>query len=57
MVFDGARLPMKEDEATNRRRSRVENMERAKQMEEQGNVAAVRMCWGRSMDICPLLAA
>ena len=57
MVFDGARLPMKEDEETKRRKSRMENMERAKQMEEQGNVAAARMCWGRSMDICPVLAA
>lgn len=57
MVFDGARLPMKEDEETKRRRSREENIERARQMEEQGNINAARLCWGRSLDICPLLAA
>lgn len=53
VVFDGGRLPGKEEEERNRERSRVENRERARQLWSQGNRAAATECYQRGVDIKP----
>lgn len=57
MVFDGAKLPMKEGEESRRRRGREENFERAKQLEEEGNQTAAMKCYQKCVEICPTVAS
>ncbi|KXZ53691.1 hypothetical protein GPECTOR_6g608 [Gonium pectorale] len=56
IVFDGCRLPMKQDEEESRRRSRREAMERARAHAESGNMAAATECYQRAVDIAPWMA-
>ncbi|KAL6758969.1 PIN domain-like protein [Haematococcus lacustris] len=56
VVFDGCRMPSKNDEEEARRRSRRENRERALTHLQMGNLAAAEECFQRSVDVTPAMA-
>lgn len=53
VVFDGGRLPNKQDEERSRERSREENRARARALWAAGNKAAAMECYQRAVDISP----
>ncbi|KAI5080018.1 hypothetical protein GOP47_0005497 [Adiantum capillus-veneris] len=56
LVFDGGRLPMKEEQEIKRARSRKVNFERAEEHEQSGNTAAAYDYYQKAVDITPQIA-
>ncbi|MCO5576319.1 hypothetical protein L7F22_030128 [Adiantum nelumboides] len=56
LVFDGGRLPMKEEQEAKRARSRKVNLERALEREQSGNTAAAYDFYQKAVDITPQIA-
>jgi exonuclease-1 len=53
IVFDGDKLPNKDDEERNRERNRLDNRGRAQALWQQGNKVAAMECYQRAVDITP----
>ena len=53
VVFDGQPLPAKKDENSSRRQDRADNLERALQHLDSGNLSAAQNCFQRSVNIRP----
>eukprot|EP00884_Botryococcus_braunii_P003286 jgi/Botrbrau1/12959/Bobra.154_2s0018.2 len=56
VVFDGGRLPMKNEEESARKRSREGHLEKARAHMAAGNAAAAYDCYQKAVDISPRLA-
>ncbi|KAH6559636.1 hypothetical protein KP509_1Z001400 [Ceratopteris richardii] len=56
LVFDGGRLPMKEEQEIKRARSRKHNLEKALEHEKSGNTAAAYDFYQKAVDITPEIA-
>ncbi|CAK9171623.1 unnamed protein product, partial [Ilex paraguariensis] len=56
LVFDGGHLPMKSEQENKRARARKENLDRAMELESNGNSAAAFECYQKAVDISPSVA-
>ncbi|XP_015063835.1 exonuclease 1 [Solanum pennellii] len=56
LVFDGGPLPMKIEQENKRGRSRKENLSRAIEHENNGNMTAAYECYQKAVDISPSVA-
>ncbi|SPO26358.1 related to EXO1 - exonuclease which interacts with Msh2p [Ustilago trichophora] len=56
LVFDGDKLPAKRGTEDDREQRRSDNLRRAKQLEQQGNMQQARDVYGKCVDITPEMA-